>query len=100
MRKIGIDKFSPRHRQSSAVLLDCHLSKCMSIDGGVPSDQAIGTQGRAEQRLLWRPRTRVCRIAGFYNPPSALFRYLRLITLAPQPLNLRCDLQALGSVGD
>ena len=43
MRKIGIDKFSPRHRQSSAVLLDCHLSKCMSIDGGVPSEQAIGT---------------------------------------------------------
>ena len=42
MRKIGIDKFSPRHRQSSAVLLDCHLSKCMSIDGGVPSDQPIG----------------------------------------------------------
>ena len=43
MRKIGIDKSSPRHRQSSTVQLDCHLSKCMSIDGGVPSDQAIGT---------------------------------------------------------
>jgi len=42
MRKIGIDKFSPWHRQSSTVLLDCHLSKCMSIDGSVPSDQAIG----------------------------------------------------------
>ena len=43
MRKVCIDKFSPGHCQSSTVQLDCHLSKCMSIDGGVPSDQAIGT---------------------------------------------------------
>ena len=50
MRKTGIDKFSPRHRQSSAVLLDCHLSKCMFIDGGVPSDQAIGTNDAGSRR--------------------------------------------------
>src|SRR5437867_7226428 len=42
MRTTGIDKFSPRHRQSSTVQLDCHLSKCMSIDSDATSDQAIG----------------------------------------------------------
>jgi hypothetical protein len=43
MRTIGIDKVGSRHRQTGAVQLDCHPSKGVSVDGGIPSNQAIGT---------------------------------------------------------